>query len=142
MSSDLDVLLSMYSKGRTTEDPEDKNSSPFAQLGLIKQVENKKYVRISPDKRILNEYLVLYEISDHLKKSESLSIASLLEGDNSLTAIYHMSVIDINRFLDILQDKGYIVVNRTAGLDVIYKTAEITNWEVLDEYYKQNGKRG
>ena len=142
LSSDLDVLLSMYSKGRTTEDPEDKNSSPFAQLGLIKQAENKKYVRTSPDKRILNEYLVLYEISDHLKNSDSLSIASLLEGDNSLTAIYHMSVIDINRFLDILQDKGYIVVNRTAGLDVIYKTAEITNWEVLEEYYKQNGKRG
>jgi hypothetical protein len=47
-----------------------------------------------------------------------------------------MNSLDLNGFLDRLQDEKYIVVNRTAGLDVIYKDKEISKWEVLEHYYK------
>ncbi|MBP3238905.1 MAG: DUF4007 family protein [Lachnospiraceae bacterium] len=136
LGSDVDVLLGMYSKNKEFNDPEDKNSSPFAQLGLIKQVEGKKYDRVSPDKRIINEYLVLFEIAERFETQESVSIDTLLYGENSLSAIYHMNSLDLNGFLDRLQDEKYIVVNRTAGLDVIYKDKEISKWEVLEHYYK------
>ena len=135
LGADVDVLLNMYSKSREIVDPEDKNSSPFSKLGLLKQNEGKKYSLTNPDKRILNEYLVLYEIEDKLSDSTSVSIDELIEGENSLSALYHMSRIDVNRYLDRLQDAGYIEVNRTAGLDIIYKIKNISQNEVIKEYY-------
>ena len=137
LNADVDVLLGMYSKSKEVVDPEDKSSSPFAQLGLIKHVDSKKYLRTNPDKRLINEYLVLYELEERFEKADSLSIATLMEGENSLAAIYHISSIDVNRYLDKLQDEEYILINRTAGLDVIYKVKDISKIEVLEKYYKQ-----
>ena len=137
LGADIDVLLGMYSKKRELSDPEDKSSSPFAQLGLIKQTESKRYIRTNPDKRIINEYLVLYEIEERFENNDSLSIEVLTEGENSLASIYHMNSIDVNRFLDKIQDSGYIEVNRTAGLDVIYKIKDISKLEILEKYYKK-----
>ena len=61
----------------------------------------------------------------------------LTEGENSLASIYHMNSIDANRLLDKIQDSGYIEVNRTAGLDVIYKIKDISKLEILEKYYKK-----
>lgn len=135
LRSDIDIILGMYSKGKEISDPEDKNTSPFSGLGLIKQAADRKYILTTPDNRLINETLLLYELAERLSDTDSLSIDSLTSGRNSLKTIYHLGSITINEYLDILDSRGYIRVDRTAGLDMVYKKADFTAESVLFDYY-------
>ena len=52
---------------------------------------------------------------------------------NSLVLVHDRK---INELFDRLEALDFIRINRTAGLDVIYKTKEITALEAIEEYYK------
>ena len=43
----------------------------------------------------------------------------------------------VNEKLDALANLGYIEVNRTSGLDIVYRTSEIRGADILDQYYKE-----
>ena len=52
--------------------------------------------------------------------------------------ILNLNRIMINDFLDELQNKGYIIVNRTAGLDIVYpdQCKDFTQLDLLKMHYK------
>ncbi len=137
LKSDVDVLLNMYSNTKEISDPEDKNISPFTELKLLKKVDG-RYSKVHADKRLVNEWIVLYELADKLQGKESISIEELSSAENGLQCIYQMSIVMINDYLDKLDALGFIHVDRTAGLDMIYKESEFTTIDVLEEYYKNN----
>ena len=134
LKNDVDVLLNMYSKDKGLIDPEEKNVSPFSQLGLIKKVEN-QYVKTSPDLRNISEWVVLYELSQLMEGKDSISIEQVSNGEFSLSAIYHLGSVTINSFLDKLDALGYIRVDRTAGLDMIYRLNEFSKESVIEDYF-------
>lgn len=137
IKDDIDVLLSMYTKGSIkNDDPEDKNVSPFATLGLIKR-EEEKYIRLQPDLRKINEWVILYELSCMFEKEENISIDAISIGEKSLGSIYNLSRVTINGYLDRLDSLGYIKVDRTAGLDMVYPVKINNHIQVIKEYYKQ-----
>ena len=136
LKNDIDVLLNMYSKDKGITDPEEKNVSPFSQLGLIKKVEN-QYVKTSPDVRNINEWVVLYELSQLMDGKDSISIEQVSTGEYSLSAIYHMGSVVANSFLDKLDALGYIRVDRTAGLDMIYRLIEFSRESVIEDYFER-----
>lgn len=138
LGNDIDVLLNMYSKTKEKTDPEDKSNSPLAQLSLLKNVEG-RYVRIHPDRRILSELVVLYELISMMGDSDSISIEDAITGKNGLAKIYNLSGVMANDYLDRLDSTGLIRVNRTAGLDMIYLLQKKSRYEILKEYY--SGKR-
>lgn len=135
LKSDVDVLLNMYSNTKEILDPEDKNISPFSELKLLKKIDG-RYSKTHADKRIVNEWLVLYELANMFEDRESISIEELSSNENGLQKIYQMTLVMINDFLDKLDALGYIHVDRTAGLDMIYKVKEFNSMDVLEEYYK------
>ncbi|MBR4027168.1 MAG: DUF4007 family protein [Lachnospiraceae bacterium] len=135
LRNDVDVILSMYGKVKKIADPEDKNISPFAQLDLIKNIDD-CYSKIQPDRRKVTEWNVLYELSRYLCDRDYISIDEISEGIGSINAIYQIGSVAINGYLDKLDAMGYIRVDRTAGLDIIYKVADITPEMVMKEYYK------
>lgn len=137
LKSDVDVLLNMYSNSKEISDPEDKNISPFAELKLLKKVDG-RYSKVHADKRLVSEWIVLYELADMLKEKESISIEDVSSGEKGLQCIYQMSIVMINDYLDKLDALGFIHVDRTAGLDMIYKEKEFSTIDVLEEYYKNN----
>ena len=134
LKNDIDVLLNMYSKDKGLIDPEEKNVSPFSQLGLIKKVEN-QYVKTSPDLRNISEWVVLYELSQLMEGKDSISIEQVSNGEFSLSAIYHLGSVTTNSFLDKLDALGYIRVDRTAGLDMIYRLNEFSKESVIEDYF-------
>ena len=136
LSNDIDVLLNMYSKSKEHFDPEDKNISPFAQLSLVKCVEG-KYVKCYPSKKIFSEMIVLYELMQLLDGRESISIEEAVFGENGLSNIYNLTSVMANDYFDRLDASGYIRVNRTAGLDVIYLVKRMELVEIIEEYYKK-----
>lgn len=135
LSSDIDVLLSMYGKIKEMTDPEEKNISPFSQLELIKNNDG-FYTKVRPDRRITSEWNVLYELAFWLEKVSSISIETMSYGEKSLSAIYQMNSVAVNEYLDRLDALGYIRVDRTAGLDMIYNVAASSPVKIMEEYYK------
>lgn len=131
LKDDIDVLLNMYGKNNSDDDPEDKNKSPFAVLGLVKK-EKDVYYKQQPDISKFNEKVVLYELAMLLEDQDTISIDTVFE---VVKGIYHLNRVTLNSILDKLENMGYIRVDRTAGLDVIYPVNVGTADEVIEEYY-------
>ena len=121
LKSDIDILLNMYGKTSVKGmDPEEKINSPLSQLGLIRSSYD-TFIKGQPDRRKISMWNVLYELTYIMQGQESVSIDDIAVGNNSISSIYQISRVLINELLDELDAKGYIHVNRTAGLDIVYK---------------------
>lgn len=139
VKSDVDVILNMYSNTKEITDPEDKNISPFSELKLLKKVDG-RYTKVRADKRVASEWVVLYELANKMLGADSISIEELALNENGLQNIYQMNYVMINDYLDKLDALGYIHVDRTAGLDMIYREKEFSPIEVLEEYYRNRDR--
>ena len=80
--------------------------------------------------------MVLYELSNLLEDKEFISIEDAVDGEKGLSNIYQLTGIVANELLDKLDTLDYIRINRTAGLDVIYKNSQFTATSVVEDYYK------
>lgn len=134
VKADLDVLLNMYCNNKGNNDPEEKNISPFAQLELVKNVDG-RYSKNHPSDKKINEWVALYEIAEMFRDKENISIEEVIESEKGISKIYQLSSIAANGYLDKIEALDYIRINRTAGLDVIYKEAEFSPLKVIEEYY-------
>ncbi len=131
VKDDVDVLLSMYSKyDEAHDDPEDKNQSPLSSLGLVKKVGD-GYAKTQPDIRKLDEKIILYELSILMKDKKEMSIDAIVDGKCGIGNIYNLSRVASNQYLEKLENKGYITINRTAGLDMVYSKNLPDSIEVL-----------
>lgn len=137
LKADVDVMLNMYAKNNNrNDDPEDKIISPFSALGIIKK-EDEIYYKIQPDLRKIANELVLYEISCLLGNNKSISIETIASGEKSLGAIYNMTMVTVNKYLDNLETMEYIRVDRTAGLDMVYPLNVKSPTEIIENYYRK-----
>lgn len=137
VKDDIDVLLNMYSKGNVrNDDPEDKIICPLSALGLIKK-EDEMYYKVQPDLRKVDNTLVLYELSCMFKEEKSLSIEKVVTGKNGLGALYHMTMVTANQYLDSLEALGFIRVDRTAGLDMVYPVTIKEPTDIIRGYYNK-----
>lgn len=136
LKNDVDVLLNMYSKNKVNSDPEDKSQSPFANLGLVKNTEN-LYSQTSPKRRDIDEWVVLYELAEMMRDKNEISIERVLNGTYGISHIYQVKPVLANELLDRLDAAEYIRVDRTAGLDMIYRTKAFTTESVMADYYKR-----
>lgn len=136
LKNDIDVLLNMYSRNREVSDPEDKNISPFSQLDIIKNIDG-LYTKNHPDRRKINAWNILYELAVIMDGIDSVSIEKVTNGEKSISSIYHLTNVVVNQLLDNLDSLGYIRVDRTAGLDMVYRMKDFTPESVMCDYYKK-----
>ena len=144
--ADVTAIINMYSRDKNVDyDPEEKKVSPFSELTLLKRngITYKKYM---PAQEILPDLAVLFLIRRYFEneKTDSVSIDTLLKGDMLPGKIYNLNRVALNFYLDKLASDGYIAVNRTAGLDMVYSMSTITPEKVIEKYYldKLEGQRG
>ena len=137
LSNDVDVLLNMYSRSKEKDDPEDKSVSPFAQLSLLKKMGG-RYIKNHPNNTQFPEEIVLYELALKMIGKEGISIEEVVLGECGLSKIYNMTAVMANDYFDRLDAAGYIRVDRTAGLDIIYPSKELDPLIVIEDYYKNN----
>lgn len=137
LSNDVDVLLNMYSQSKEKADPEDKSISPFVQLSLIKKM-NGRYIKKHPSRTQFPDEIVLYELALRKIGKEGLSIENIVFGERGLNKIFNMTAIMANDYFDRLDASGYIRVDRTAGLDMLYPMQKLAPLTVIEDYYKNN----
>lgn len=136
LKNDIDVVLNMYGKENEKTDPEEKNNSPFSTLGLLKHTDE-GYARMQPDLRLVNEWVVLYQLATVMDGKDSISIDEAITGEKSLGAVLQLTNVSSNYYLDRLDDLGYIRVDRTAGLDMIYRKKDFSRIDVISTYYER-----
>ena len=130
----------MYSeKGEQGDDPEDKKISPFEELGLISRVAKGKFVKTRPIMNKLDPLVILFLIMEELNANGSMQIDYTTDGPGMPGKLLNLNRIMVNDFLDTLQAKKFIIVNRTAGLDIIYpdRSKELTPVELLTMHYER-----
>ena len=138
---DCTAIISMYSNSREENaDPEDKKVSPFANLGLLKQ-NGQLFNKEQPLQNLVDPRIVLYIIRDRLIEEKALSIDEIVEGKNMPGKLMNLSRILCNEYLDRLANREYIIVNRTAGLDMVYPQLVPTKEEILRAHYLGDGPK-
>ncbi len=140
LRDDCTAILSMYSeKGDQGDDPEDKKVSPFEELGLISRVAKGKFVKTRPIMNKLDPLVILFLIMEELSANGSMQIDYTTDGHNMPGKLLNLNRIMVNDFLDTLQAKKFIIVNRTAGLDIIYpdQSKELTPVDLLTMHYER-----
>lgn len=141
IDSDCGVLLKMYtSSEEMVTDPEENLISPFSELGLIARgSERSSYMKVRPLYSKLDRLAVLYVMTANLSEEKiSVDIDTLLTQDNNIGKIFNLDRNMINEYLDRLRQEGFIELNRTAGLDMIYISRKLSLTEILEKYYTQN----
>lgn len=135
LKGDCAAIISMYAPTKESDDPEDKKISPFSELGLIR-LKNGVYERTRPSVGDMSPYIVLYLLVDSLNKDGSIPIDTIEEGRNMPGKILNLNRVAINDFLDYLQEKKYITINRSCGLNMVYAGKKLDKAGILKSYYK------
>ena len=141
IDTDSGVLLKMYtSSEETVTDPEENLTSPFSELGLIARgSERSSYMKTRPLYSKLDRLAVLYVMTVNLPDDKiSVDIDTLLTQDNNVGKIFNLDRNMINEYLDRLRQEGFIELNRTAGLDMVYISKKLSTAEILEIYYTQS----
>lgn len=139
MELDVNLLLSMYTKQEITN-AEENQICPLSQLEIL-SCNKDKYKRNIPDLRNLHEYVILYAM---LKKVENMpekyiNMAELEHGDDSLGNLFNINRVMINEYLEQLSNQGYIRVEKTAGLNMVYFEKNTTPEQIIEDYYQRRG---
>lgn len=137
---DCSSILRMYLAGECDEDPEESLSCPLSELGLLSKGIAKKgvYYRSSPSRQELDKLAVLYVITANLEPSKySVSFEELLLGANNIGKVFHLNRMSMNEYLDQLRVAGYLTINRTAGLNMIYINKPVALPDIMRKYYEK-----
>ena len=140
VQDDCSAILAMYSRGgEQNDDPEEKKNSPFEELRLICKTGN-KYFEKRPLIDKLDPLVVLYILLERLNSEKSLQIDTITDDVNMPGRILNLNRIAVNEFLDALQNSSYIIVNRTAGLDIVYpqNCQDMTRETVVKKYFERS----
>lgn len=141
VKDDCSVLLQMYAREYLEQnDPEDKKKCPFTRLGLMRK-SGHKYKREKPDLRYFSAEVVLYLLAAAFEGEDSINMEEFYRGAKGVAALLGIGVADYQECLDELAKKGYLLLNRTAGLDMIYWNREqypkrLTKEQVMGNYYE------
>lgn len=79
----------------------------------------------------LDVFVIWYLIQHYFeeKNTDSVGIDHLLQGENLPGKLLQLNRLTLNQYLDELADQNRIVVNRTAGLDMVYQKDHI--WQTV-----------
>lgn len=133
--ADCDAILRMYMPGKETN-PEEKNSSPFGKLGLLKNIDG-LYCRRQPDLNKLPEEIVWFLLVDKEADRTSIYLDDLWKEVNSPGKILQLKRTALIEMLERLEEKDKIVMNRTAGLNMIYWKKGLTGEKIVKNYYER-----
>lgn len=139
LRDDCSSVLKMYLKDDSNEDPEENLSSPFVILNLLRRSQTDKNVfeKTAPKFGDVDKLVVLYLMFTNRTQNDCISIDDIINKENNIGRVLNFSRPMINEYLDQLRLKGYIDLNRTAGLDMVYFKDNLSARQILIDYYTQ-----
>lgn len=139
---DFDCIRRTYiSRLSGDDDPESNMDSPLSELGLLSQSSKDEVKKTSPLKNnIPGEILfsLILKMRGNVNESKNeIKLSSLLNEKCSPGKIFNMNSILLMNLLSELENKDYLQVVRTAGLDVVRIKKQMTFEESVTKYYEE-----
>lgn len=150
ISDDFKCIINTYYPGKRNSgddiDPENNIECPLTELGLISYVAttqgNRIYRKCTPKNENIPDLIALYAILKQIGEQKEVKISLLQNSTNSVGKIFLLDTLSLLHILYHLEHAGYIKVVRTAGLDVIRISTELTPEECVKQYYRElNGNQ-
>ena len=130
------MVIKTYCIDETIDNPENNFICPLSDLNLLKKIDRETYEKTRPIFKDLN-YLVVYYLMLHIAEDKNyISIDDLLKVDNGPAKLLNLDKNLINEYLDEMRRHDLIVINRTAGLNMIYFEKKLSLEDIMKEYYE------
>lgn len=120
-------------------DPENNIACPLDELGLVDVIDKRKgiYKKTTPKLDMLPNLILLAAIIGGANGSKEIKISSLQNDKGQIAKMFNLDSVTLINVLYRLETAGYIKVIRTAGLDIIQMTANMTFLDCVQQYYNE-----
>lgn len=136
LQDEVNMIIKTYAIDEKIDNPENNFISPLSELNLIKKIDRDTYERNKPEYRNLNYLIVFYLIEQLIKDKDYISIDELLKIDNSPAKLLNLDKNLINEYLDEMKRNGLVIINRTAGLNMVYFQKKLSLEDIMKEYFE------
>lgn len=136
LQDEVNMIIKTYAIDEKIDNPENNFISPLSELNLIKKIDRDTYERNKPDCRNLNYLIVFYLIEQFLSDKDYISIDELLKANNSPAKLLNLDKNLINEYLDEMKRNDLIIINRTAGLNMVYFQTKLSLEDIMKEYFE------
>ena len=109
----------------------------FNHAGVKSRLNCREYRRRRRNKAVLSAAAVISSVLYRMKGKDHVSISDLWRAPDNIGRVFNLSRLSINEHLDQLKALGYITINRTAGLDMVYIREDLSPSDIMVEYYKK-----
>lgn len=140
---DFECILNTYlphSRNGTDIDPEDNIESPFAELGLIdsRNTAGRIYRKTIPPKQNIPPLIALSLLYENAKdyRNFEIPLSDIQNKEKSLGKIFNLDTVTLMEILGELENREYIKIIRTAGLDVVTLQKDITKEDCIRKYFE------
>ena len=121
------------------EGPESNMECPFSELGLIKLVKKDLYRKGVPLKQNLPALIVLAVIIEQANGAKEIKLSALQNEKNNIGKVFNLDAILMISILSELENKDFVQVVRTAGLDVLRIKTNMSFIDCVNLYYEELG---
>lgn len=135
LQDEVSMIIKTYTIDEKVDNPENNFICPLSELNLIKKNGKDSYERIKPDYRNLSYLIVYYLILIMSDEQDYISIDDLIRRDDSLGKLLNLDKNLINEYLDEMKKNDLIIINRTAGLNMIYFKEKMSLNEIIEKHF-------
>ena len=134
---EINMIIKTYVIDDSTDNPENNFNCPLADLELLKRNSKDNYEQLKPNYRNL-DYLIVYYLLIHIMDGrEYISIDDFVKAQNGPARILNLDKNTCNDYLDDMRRNDLITINRTAGLNMIYLSKNLSLNDIFDDYFNR-----
>lgn len=139
----INTYLPRYKSNPTKDSPENNIDCPFGELGLVDILNKRKrtYKKSIPASSTLNPWIIAAVIMENAKGRSEISLNELLTAPCNIGRCYNLDSITMLDVLYRIEKMGLIKINRTAGLDVITLTEQLSFTDCVEKFYGSINKK-
>lgn len=136
LQDEVNMVIKTYTIDEKIDNPENNFICPLSELKLLKKIDRDTYEKNKPEYRNLHYLVVYYLICKLLNDRDNISINELLKENNSPSKLLNLDKNLLNEYLDEMKKNNLIIINRTAGLNMVYLNKRLSLKEIAEEYFK------
>lgn len=136
LEDEISMIIKTYSIDEKIDNPENNFICPLSDLNLIKPLSKNNYEKNKPNYKNLNYLVVYYLLQLNIGNRDSISIDDLLRIEDGPAKLLNLDKNLIYEYLDEMKRNNLIILNRTAGLNMVYLKQKMTLEQIFRNYYE------